>query len=141
MDLSLDMFLARVAQRVRAIAVTETVPVVTGELRRSIHVTKKGDYYIVGTNKVYARRVHDGSGQIVIKPKSRKALKFQSGGKTYYRKKVVQPPRKGKPFFRDAIRQFTDNADRELAAIAPELSKEFRKVLAYELKKTGAKIS
>lgn len=140
MDLSLDMFLARVAQRVRAIAVTETVPVVTGELRRSIHVTKHGDYYIVGTNKVYARRVHDGSGQIVIRPKSRKALKYQQGGKTYYRKKVVQPPREGKPFFKEAIQRFTDNADRELAAVTPELSAEFRKLLAYELKKTGVKI-
>ncbi len=140
MNLNLNTFLARVAQRIRAIAVTETVPVVTGELRRSIHVTKKGDYYIVGTNKVYARRVHDGSGQIVIRPKSRQALKFKSGGKTYFRKKVIQPPREGKPFFKDAIKRFTDNADSELAAVTPELSKEFSKLLAYELKKAGAKI-
>lgn len=140
MTLSLDMFLARVAQRIRAIAVTETVPVVTGELRRSIHVTKKGDYYIVGTNKVYARRVHDGSGQIVIRAKSRKALKFQSGGKTYIRKKVIQPPRKGKPFFKNAILAFTKNANQELAAIAPELNAELRKALAKELKQIGAKI-
>lgn len=140
MELSVDMILARIAQRIRAIAVVETVPVVTGELRRSIHVSKKGHYYIVGTNKVYARRVHDGSGQIVITAKSRRALKFQSGGKTYYRKKVVQPPRVGKPFFKNAIKRFVDNADNELAAVTPELSKEFRKALSAELKKAGAKI-
>ena len=140
MNLNLNTILARIAHRIRAIAVVETVPVVTGELRRSIHVSRQGDYYIVGTNKVYARRVHDGSGQIVIRPKSRQALKFKSGGKTYFRKKVIQPPREGKPVFKDAIKRFTDNADRELAAVTPELSAEFRKLLAYELKKTGAQI-
>lgn len=140
MNINLNTVIARIAHRIRAIAVVETVPVVTGELRRSIHVTKKGEYYVVGTNKVYAWRVHNGHGQIVIQPKNRKALKFQLGGKTYIRKKVVIPPREGKPFFKDAIKRFTDNADSELAAVTPELSKEFSKLLAYELKKAGAKI-
>lgn len=124
----------RIAHRLRAIVVEETVPFKTGELRRSIHVSRRGNGYIVATNKIYARAVHEGRRSITVRPKSRRALRFTSGGKTVYAKKVTLPKTKPQPFFKEALKKFTDNADAELAKVIPDIAPEFRKALAYQLK-------
>jgi len=129
----------RIAHRIRAIVIESTVPVITGELRKSIHVSKRGNGYIVGTNKIYARRVHDGSKKLIIRPRSKKALKWK--GAKHPVKKVVQPAREGKPFFKDAIDKFLKNRDSEIRKLAPELKKDMRDLLIGSLKKTGVKIT
>jgi len=133
---------ARIAQRIRAITIEHTVPVITGELRKSIHVTRADLlHYIVATNKIYARAVHDGRPAIVIRPKNAKALRFNTGGKTVYAKSVRQPARKGKPFFKDAVERFTANAADEIDRIAPDVGRSIRDELvkSLRLKKVDAK--
>lgn len=109
---------ARTAQRIRAIVVKETVPFRTGELRKSIHVSRLGSGYLVGTNKVYARAVHEGRKAMIIRPKNGKALYWK--GAAHPVKKVFQKARKGKPFFRDAVRIFADNFDDEVRQLGIE---------------------
>ena len=125
---------ARMAHRLRAIVVEQTIPVKSGELRRSIHVSRRGPGYIVATNKVYARAVHEGRRSITIRPKSRKALKFTKGGKVVYTRKVTLPKTKPQPFFKEALDKFRSNANEELSRIAPEISQDARDILAYQLK-------
>jgi len=128
---------AKIAHRVRAIAIEETVPVVTGELRKSIHVTRKGSSYIVGTNKIYARAVHDGRKALIIRPTNKKALKWK--GAIHPCRKVFQPKREGKPFFKDAINRFLSNKARELENIVPDINRDVRDLLAHNLRSTGIK--
>ncbi|MDO5562524.1 MAG: hypothetical protein Q4F74_02825 [Synergistaceae bacterium] len=109
---------AKVAHRIRAITVKDTVPFRTGELRKSIHVSSLGYGYLVGTNKVYARAVHEGRKALVIKPKNKKALYW--GGAAHPVKKVFQKARKGKPFFREAVSMFADNIDQEAKSLGIE---------------------
>ena len=106
---------ARTAQRIRAITVKETVPFRTGELRKSIHVTRYGFDYMVGTNKIYARAVHEGRRAMIIRPKTRKALYWP--GAAHPVRKVFQKSRKGKPFFREAVQKFADNLDQEVLTL------------------------
>jgi len=134
-----EIVAARIAHRIRAIVVETTIPVRTGELRKSVHVTRKGNgKYSVGTNKVYARAVHDGRKAIVIRPKHKKALKWK--GAAHPIKKVVQKKRKGNPFFKKAIKQFIGNSKQELQLVAPEIKNEVREALARSLKARGIKI-
>lgn len=128
-----------VAQRIRAIAITYTVPKRSGELAKSIHVTKSGEGYIVGTNKIYARRVHDGSGTVIIRPRNKKALKWKGGRHPV--KKVVQKPRQGNPFFRKAVDRFISNKEQELAVIMPTLDRDIRNLLGATLKIQNIKIT
>ncbi len=122
----LDRLAGKVAHRIRAIVVERTVPVRTGELRRSIHATRtaKG-VWMVGTNKVYARAVHDGRPRVVIKPRKKKALYWK--GAKHPVKKVVQPPRRGNPFMRKAIDMFLSNLDREMESIIGDFPEKVAK--------------
>lgn len=131
----------RIAQRIRGIAVKETVPVgkgskrwrITtkkgqvidggrdkqgGELRRSVSVSKYGDGAIVATNKAYARAVHEGRKAIVIRPRKKRALAWNGGNSVA--KKVFQPAREGQPFFREAVDQFETNLDNEIQVLQLE---------------------
>lgn len=135
----LQQIAMRIAQRLLAIAVKETIPVGKGskrwrrttkrgrviegghdkqggELRRSISVSKLDGGAVVGTNKVYARAVHEGRKALVIRPKKKRALAWNQGRSLA--KKVVQPQRSGKPFFREAIDAFEANLDNETASLA-----------------------
>lgn len=118
----------RVAHRIRSIVVERTVPVRTGELRRSITTVRlKPLNWVVGTNKVYARAVHDGRPRVVIKPRKKKALYWK--GAKHPVKRVVQPPRKGKPFMRQAVDMFIDTMEQEVR----DLLRDFPDQVAGEI--------
>ncbi|WP_288335022.1 hypothetical protein [Cloacibacillus porcorum] len=143
MAASLDMqaIALKVGQRLRALAVKETVPVgkgsrswrkVTkrgksisggvdkqgGELRRSVTCTRFAGGAIVGTNKIYARAVHEGLRAIVIRPKKKRALAW-AGGEAIARR-VFQKAREGNPFFRKAVDLFSDDFDNEVKSLGIE---------------------
>lgn len=146
-EIDLQKVALRIAHRIRAIAIREKlVPVgkpdpdsgkrTGGELRKSIHVSSVPGGAMVGTNKVYARAVHEGRQALVIRPRRRKALRWKGGeGKYFFAKKVFQPARKGKPFFRSAADLFQANLDKEIAGIA--LDDELARHLAANLRKQG----
>ena len=131
----------KVGQRLRAIVVKETVPVGKGskswrkttrrgrtisggvdkqggELRRSVTCTRFAGGTIVGTNKIYARAVHEGRRGMIIRPKRKKALAWNGGNSVA--RKVFQPAREGRPFFREAISMFEDNLDNEVRSLGIE---------------------
>jgi phage gpG-like protein len=145
-EIDLHKVALRIAHRIRAIAIKENlVPVgrpdpdspkkTGGELRKSIHVSQTGDGAMVGTNKVYARAVHEGRKAMVIRPKRKKALRWKRGGNFVFAKQVFQPKREGKPFFRNAVDLFEQNLDKEIAGLA--LDSEMAGYLAANLKKQG----
>ena len=146
-DIDLQKVALRIAHRIRAIAIREKlVPVgkpdpdsgkrTGGELRKSIHVSSVPGGAMVGTNKVYARAVHEGRQALIIRPRRRKALRWKGGeGKYLFAKKVFQPARKGRPFFRSAADLFEQNLDKEIAGIA--LDDELAEHLAANLRKQG----
>ena len=129
---------ARVAQRIRAVTVKETVPFKTGELRKSIHVSRFGNGYLVGTNKVYARAVHEGRKAMVIRPKKAKALYWP--GAAHPVKSVFQKARKGNPFFRKAVDIFAGDFDDEVQKLgiedsAAEALKQSLESVGFSVKK------
>ena len=147
-EIDLQKVALRIAHRIRAIAIREKlVPVgkpdpdsgkrTGGELRKSIHVSSVPGGAMVGTNKVYARAVHEGRQALIIRPRRRKALRWKGGdGKYLFAKKVFQPARKGRPFFRSAADLFEQNLDKEIAGIA--LDDELAEHLA--LRKQGVDV-
>ena len=149
-EVDLQKVALRIAHRIRAIAIREKlVPVgkpdpdsgkrTGGELRKSIHVSSVPGGAMVGTNKVYARAVHEGRQALIIRPRRRKALRWKGGdGKYLFAKKVFQPARKGKPFFRSAADLFEQNLDNEIAGIA--LDDELAQHLAANLRKQGVDV-
>ena len=149
-EIDLQKVALRIAHRIRAIAIREKlVPVgkpdldsgkrTGGELRKSIHVSSVLGGAMVGTNKVYARAVHEGRQALIIRPRRRKALRWKGGdGKYLFAKKVFQPARKGRPFFRSAADLFEQNLDKEIAGIA--LDDELAEHLAASLRKQGVDV-
>ena len=149
-EVDLQKIALRIAHRIRAIAIQEKlVPVgkpdpdsgkrTGGELRKSIHVSSVPGGAMVGTNKVYARAVHEGRQALIIRPRRRKALRWKGGdGKYLFAKKVFQPARKGRPFFRSAADLFEQNLDKEIAGIA--LDDELAQHLAANLRKQGVDV-
>lgn len=150
----------RIAHRLRAIAVKETVPVGKGsrrwrkttkrgkvvegghdkqggELRRSISVSKLGDGAVVGTNKVYARAVHEGRKAIVIRPRRKRALAWNQGNSIAG--KVYQPSRTGQPFFRDAVDAFEADLDKNIEELELELDEQTAQWLKDALQNKGLK--
>lgn len=74
-------------------------PVKKGRLRRSINGRMLSDTQgAVGTNLVYAKRIHEGSKEIKVVPRNRKALRFMVGDRVVFAKRVTQPARTGNPF-------------------------------------------
>ena len=84
---------------------------------------------MVGTNKVYARAVHEGRKALLIQPKRKRALYWN--GARHPVRKVFQKKREGKPFFRSAIDRFVQNLDKEIRAMA--LDEELAAWLTKEL--------
>ncbi len=139
----------RLAHRIRAIAIQEgLVPVgkpdpdspkrTGGELRKSIHVSSWGGGAVVGTNKAYARAVHEGRRAMIIRPKRAKMLRWAKGGKAVFARKVFQPRREGRPFFRAAVDLFERDLDKEVMRLG--LEDEAAQVLAKSLRRHGVKV-
>jgi hypothetical protein len=79
----------------------------TGRLVRSLYLRETDGTWRVGHDlrvAKYAKWVHDGSRPHVILPKRGKALRWMSGGKAIFAKKVNHPGYKGDPYLRDAAR-------------------------------------
>lgn len=79
----------------------------TGALHNSINVNARhSTSKIEATIKANANHgvfIEEGTRAHIIKPKSRKALMFNSGGKTVFAKYVNHPGTKAKPFMRPAF--------------------------------------
>jgi len=94
----------RVYNRAKVLA-----PVDTGNLRAAHsweikYLTSK----ITGTvtNRIrYAHPVHDGRGAVVIRPVRRKALRFIVNGRVVFARRVIQGPRRGKPWLWRALEE------------------------------------
>lgn len=83
-------------------------PVDTGTLRASQTMeVRDGGGAVVGrvmTPIKYALPVHEGVGHpVVIVPRRKKALRFVVNGRVVYAKRVVLPPRAGRPWLRRAL--------------------------------------
>lgn len=53
----------------------------------------------------YAEAVHDGTPAFDIRPKKKKALKFEVGGRTVFAKKVHHPATRGRPWLARAAQE------------------------------------
>lgn len=90
-------------------------PVRTGELKRSIKadpVTATGPFTVEGSvtaETEYAAAVHEGTDPHVIRAKNVRALKFDVGGKTVFRRSVNHPGTRPRPFLRNAAEQVARN--------------------------------
>lgn len=101
------------ADAVRAIAVdvlataVATVPMDLGTLGRSLVAKPEADgSWTVGTNVVYAPFVEFGTRPHVIRPDTKKALKFTTkGGTTVFAKVVHHPGTRAQPFLGPALEQ------------------------------------
>lgn len=82
-------------------------PVDTGNLRAShqFRLTRRAQRITgeVFTKVKYALPVHDGRGWVHITPKNKQALAFVWHGQPMVRKSVWQPPRKARPWLRQAM--------------------------------------
>lgn len=83
-------------------------PVDTGTLRNSQTMDIKYEASkVVGrvsTRIKYALPVHEGVHRFVtIVPKRKKALRFVINGQVYFARKVIIPPRRGRPWLRRAL--------------------------------------
>ncbi|WP_462362830.1 hypothetical protein [Pyramidobacter porci] len=125
----------RAALRLEAIVKTQTVPVRTGELRQSLHTSPFAGGWLVGTNKIYARAVHDGRPAMVIRPKDRRAL-YWPGARRPVRK-VVSPARKARPFLRQALDRFLSHAEAEIRRL--RVDRDLAGVLCWALKRAGVR--
>lgn len=94
--------LFRIGNALRNILV-KTCPVDTGLLRSSIRVIESPKGLIIIMNE-YGKYVEFGSNPYVIVPKSKKVLKFKSGGKDVFTKKVNHPGIRPTYFIRNAIK-------------------------------------
>ncbi|MHA4774763.1 HK97 gp10 family phage protein [Streptomyces sp. MSC1_001] len=83
-------------------------PVDTGRLRASIRVERRSTFglrqrWTVGSDVEYAPMVNDGTRPHIIRPRTKKALKFQVGGRTVYAAVVRHPGTRARPFLDRAL--------------------------------------
>lgn len=73
----------------------------TGELARSVNMRRDGEGWFIGHDPgpVYALFVHWGSKPHAIAPKNKRALRWASGGKFRFAKRVNHPGYRGDPYF------------------------------------------
>lgn len=83
-------------------ALVRACPVDTGVTRNSIRVSVRGESLTVRMNEE-GKWIEFGTPPHVIKPKSRKALKFKAGGETVFAKEVHHPGTRPNPFIRNTI--------------------------------------
>ena len=139
-DRAIQVAVLRIGERLRAIAIEDTVPVRRGQLRKSIFVKSRGPLSMeVATNLAYARAVHDGRRALTIRPRAAKALRFKIGGagKWVFARVARQKARPARPFFRDAIARFMANKDAELASVLADYPAAFVNDLAKTLRADG----
>lgn len=82
----------------------------TGRLRSSIRAEPPRIFSLRGSVKVgsdleYAAWVNDGTRPHVIRPRTKRYLKFQVGGRTVFARKVNHPGTKPRPFLDRALRE------------------------------------
>jgi hypothetical protein len=136
MALNPQQITLQVAEKLREIATRQgNVPFDKGDLRKAHVVEPSGaNDALLSANTPYARRVHDGSGEITIKPKKAKALRFKGKDGTAFAKKVVQPARIGRPWLRDAVEEL----EREgLGFMADQIGQELADELTANLRARG----
>lgn len=84
-------------------------PVDTGRLRGSIKKRRKftvrGPGWEVFTNVEYAPYVENGTRPHIIRPRTKKALRFRVGGQTVFATIVHHPGTKAQPFLSRAVRE------------------------------------
>ena len=80
------------------------VPVDTARLRSSIKVFVEGNVLKIFMVD-YGKHVEFGTLPHIITPKNKKALKFKSGGKTIFAKRVNHPGTRPNNFIRRTIRR------------------------------------
>jgi len=84
------------------------VPVDTGRLKTSIKLFPSipgAKSYVLADGVTYGIDVEFGTAPHIIRPRTKKALKFKSGGKDVFAKKVKHPGTPAQPFFRPALDQ------------------------------------
>lgn len=123
-----DQIAMLIAERIRDKA-TDEVPVLSGDLKKSLQTEKIGGGKVAISSVLpYARPVHDGRKALTIRPKKGRRngrLKFSVGGRTVFAKKVRQPARKANPFLRraaDAVK--AENYDFLNKILLKQVSKE-----------------
>lgn len=125
-----DIALFIIGNRIRNDAGTHA-PYKTGNLRRSLTVQQAPLKVTIGTNLVYAR-IHDQGGTIkahTVTPTRAKALRFMSGGRVVFAKRVNIPqrivkPYKGVGYLTPAFQKHTTKQALE-STILPEVFRQF----------------
>ena len=88
---------------------TILTPVDTGLLRAQnkyrVQRTQLGVIGEVFNDTHYAAAVHDGHREYVVRPVSKKALRFTYKGKVVFARKVTIPAGKGRPWLARALRE------------------------------------
>jgi len=88
----------------RAIAGTDT-----GRLKRSLYKHTRRDsrglYLEVGATVPYAYMHHEGTPPHVIVPETGRVLRFKSGGRVVYARKVVNPGTRGRKYLTVPLRR------------------------------------
>lgn len=140
MSLNFQMIALQVAEKLREIATRPSfTPFKSGDLRKSHVVQPQGkDDAILTSNMPYARRVHDGSGEVIIRPKRKKALRFQGPNGPVFARKVVQPKREGNPWLIRAIGQLQHEG---LDFLAPQFGDEIANELTDRLRSRGLEVT
>ena len=100
--------------------ILKNIPYKTGALKRSVNIIykKQGQEATIEATAKHASFVEYGTRAHIIRPKSKKALAFNSGNKMTFAKKVNHPGTKARPFMEPA---FNRNA--------PEFIKRLENVL------------
>lgn len=84
-------------------------PVDRGYLRASgsmqFRQTARGPEGQVTYTARYAAAVNDGRRAVIIRPRSKRYLKFTVNGRTVFAREVHQPPRRAKPFLTRAAEE------------------------------------
>jgi len=79
----------------------------TGRLVASIHSRhlrdSRGQFVRVGSNVSYALMHHEGTRPHVIVPSRAKMLRFSSGGRTIYTRKVMHPGTRANRYLKDNL--------------------------------------
>jgi hypothetical protein len=101
--------LAEVTDTTRRVFNRATVltPVDTGRLRAGNHMrvqpTTTGAVGEVFNNTAYARAVHDGTREYVVRPRRKQALRFTVGGEVVFAMSARIPARAGRPWMYRAL--------------------------------------
>lgn len=92
-------------------AAKRQVGVRTGALRQSIHMKQlanaTGQYLWIGSKKNYAYLHHEGSRPHFIVPTKAEVLRFSSGSRVIYSRRVLHPGTRPNRYLSDQLKYFT----------------------------------